>query len=559
MKFGRRLEEDLQEVGWEEHYVRYRRLKKLIKILGVADEETFDEDYVGSGALERFMNGGEEWEAARSLRCFQCKRCRVFALMIRVDILSVKSFLRETLAVLKATFVGSVQPALDELLNVYKSDDGREEEPTLYPDCPEIKPLAAFAVWVDTLQALRKYVAVNNEALKKIMKKYKKQVFSQTTTPCGPKCASKKFFEENRSRNLYMVNDNRGVLLPIDVFGDMTNCLDTDIELLNELEFMGFSLDTKLMIDCSVFHDFVADHLIQLTHQRVHDKHARVEANKIAITRWSRVIDLENQIVPSAFLAVGVTLPLFTLACTYYISAQIDIGGKGNIFEQQGYFISSSIDRAPASNVGTLGLTTTLMLLSNIVFVKHKLVKKSLRARKWMRTHRIATLVGMLSTFCGNGVAAFQYQFQPAAHNTFAACFFVFGMIHVVLETWLDVYHELSAPTTRRFRLFIAILLILCVLAFLGPMTYVLIYEDSLTPGYVRWLKDVAACFEVIAFACLVAWFSTYYSTLKSSKFALHVHPHVQLERTDLHDIRQSQHFSRFSTKKHAGNHKKTK
>mmetsp|Transcript_14085 Transcript_14085/g.23005 ORF Transcript_14085/g.23005 Transcript_14085/m.23005 type:complete len:149 (-) Transcript_14085:1006-1452(-) len=108
MKFGRRLEEDLQEVGWEEHYVRYRRLKKLIKILGVADEETFDEDYVGSGALERFMNGGEEWEAARSLRCFQCKRCRVFALMIRVDILSVKSFLRETLAVLKATFVGSV-------------------------------------------------------------------------------------------------------------------------------------------------------------------------------------------------------------------------------------------------------------------------------------------------------------------------------------------------------------------------------------------------------------------------------------------------------------------
>ncbi|GBG34419.1 Phosphate system positive regulatory protein PHO81 [Hondaea fermentalgiana] len=599
MKFGKRLEDDLAEPRWEEHYVRYRALKKMIKVLSLlgkdADSRLLEEALMvfPRKKKKKLLRGLQDAE----MNCTLCKRWSLFSSIMLEDVAHVRGFLSSTVHGLQVSFYNNIQPNVLELLNELRV----KGEPNLYPGCKEVNLLARFAVFLDTLEALRRFVVVNDMAMEKAIKKFKKRVLSVVdveSAPCGEHCAKhmlrRRVYtigssdspngdgthgthkpgidsysssssedegeEEMRGHGSSNVASSKGdekreedasaapemVLSYKPLLRKLQSECSAECETIAKLEAAAEMLASRTMVSSSVFHDFILDQRTQLHAQRQQEKLARVEARSKMLTRLTRHIDMENQMRPASFLMAGVILPLVTLAITYYISSTIYIDDEMSmtIFDEKGFFISASLDVAPASNIGTLGLTTTLSMLSVIIFVKHKLVKKQLRGRNWMRTHRIATAFGLLSTFCGNGVAAFQHNAHAAAHNTFAALFFVFGMIHVVMETLLDLRFSLSMPMTRKARLLISVLLIVSVMGFLGPMTYVLVERPPKEVG--RFYKKIAASFEITAFACFVFWFGSYYSVLKASQFKLHVVHRVRLDSSDnLANLRQSLHHHR--------------
>jgi len=608
MKFGKRLEEDLAEPGWEEHYVRYKLLKRVVKVLSLlgrdADSQTVEATLdLFPNRKKRILRGLKDAQ----ISCTLCKRWNVFSGMLLDDLAHVRSFLSSTVRELESSYFTEIQPSVEELLRSFKF----KHEPTLHPGSEETKLLARFAFFLDTLSALRRFVVVNDMALVKAIKKFRKRVAYSAElheASCGKECARSMLVKvasasvlENSSYDFSQspgdkggvgggedddsdddddeVNDNEDE--DDDEMMSTKSCRSDDEvpeettktkenkngdilcykplikklelecmpewETMKRLEAAAYLLECKTMVTSSEYHDFVQDHLTQLQLQRHQEKLARCEARSKMLTRLTRHIDMENQMRPATFLLVGVILPLVTLAITYYISFNIyvDEEQQRTVFDEKGFFISTSIDRAPASNIGTLGLTTTLTMLSIIIFVKHKLVKKQLRGRNWMRTHRIATAFGLLSTFCGNGVAAFQHEANATAHNTFAGLFFLFGMIHVVMETLIDYKFSLSMPVTRKLRLLTSALLIFCVAGFLLPMSYVISHR-SLDREVARRWKQVAATFEVGAFVLFCLWFASYYAVLRASQFKLHVQYRVRLDSSEnLLHLRLSRHHQR--------------
>jgi len=580
MKFGKRLTEDLCEPGWQDSYLRYRLLKKVIKVLTLVGPSS--QAALLAEALSVFPKKNEILVdlSEDTDSCIVCKRWNVFAKLLKADLAHADNFFISTLERLETTLHKEVLPDIDKLINDRKQEiTTRGSEPKLYPGSSKLEPLARFAFLSDTIAALKRFVVVNTEATRKITKKFKKHVIkcpSIGNECCGPSCALILRFDDSAPfDDLDHVSSDEDFGLPkfdnpqqTNGFGDARKFLSESLrekaaslmpiiamedrcklawETMLKLEQELSALDVQIMVECSTFYDYVVDTKTQLQMERRREQLVKVEERQEILTRLTQHIDLDNHTIPANFLVIGVVLPLVTLAATYYISMGIyvDEAKSDTVFDEKGWFISASIDRAPAANIGTLGLTTTLSFLAVIIFLKHKIVKKQLRGRVFMRTHRVATLLGMMSIFCGNGVAAFQHQWHAAAHNSFATGFFFLGMIHVVLETVLDYTLQLSTSFTRKLRAIIALVLILCVTMFLGLMGYVLVYpvEDE----YVLMLfKNVAAAFEVGAFICFVIWFGSYYMLLKSSQFELHVVTSANLEAVEeIHQVRHSMHHQR--------------
>jgi len=507
------------EVSWEDHYVRYKKLKKVIKFL---KSETRDE-FLGS--IDTLLGTADVFQDIDNELCDDCIREHIFVSVLNSELDHVESFVLVTRQRLELSFENLIRPSIEQLLD---NNPTSRDEPKVRADSPEAQSLAGLATFKDTVQVLLKFIVVNEFATTKIKKKFEKQL-----SPCccnNSSCRCSKVSQISKKIAAQHVCKLQRLLMEL------------------------HGIDSRLMIKSTVYHDFLAEQVMLLENNRIQNKLNRLESKAALLTRLSKHIDIEHGILPASSLAIGVTLPLVTLAVTYYISANIYVGEGVTIFDKKGYFISSSIDRPPASNIGTLGLTTTLALLSNIIFIKHKIVTKQLRSRRFMRSHRVATIFGLMSTFCGNGVSAFQHNDAPVAHNSFAASFFVFGMIHVLMETYTDITHKLSPRNTGWWRALIAGLLVLCVIGFLGPMVYVIYTGMEKIPELRHeslFLKKIAATFEVAAFACLVLWFASYYGVLKGSEFNLQIHTRVELDSNfDLQDLRESTHVSRNSTLK---------
>jgi hypothetical protein len=704
MKFGKRLDDDLMEVGWEDHYLRFRLLKKVIKVLSLVgnDADLFRDALQVFPRKRRLLRSLAENE---QIKCTACKRYAVFTTLVEGEVQHVRAFLQSTVRMLDTSFYTDIEPGTHEALRDWKREsaggDETKAEPRLLPGSPVLETLAKFATFVDTLGALRRFTVVNNVALEKIVKKFKKRVINCVEVdcePCGPQCArlmrtgldldlrdefgggsagaeddmlssgssadgaefdadeavsdgeeeaeavaadaatdadvlfhgreeaeiaergatrrrggqgrawlarghgevcsdgdekghasaSARLWQsgsppgrplfpgvrpESPARGAGQLatageceGGGAGMLpgLPATAFrsssirssGPSTASFARSLErscpeewrTLQKLLAAAERLASKVMMECSTYYDFVVDTKTQLIEQRQMDKQARNEQRKHMLTRLTTHIDVEKQMRFSTVLAAGVLLPLLTLVVTYWISSTIYVDEHGlvSVLQHKGWFISASIDRAPASNIGTLGLTTTLSMLTVIIFVKHNFVKMQLRGRAYMFTHRIATGLGLLSCFCGNGVAAFQHMDHATAHNTFAVTFFVLGMLHVVLETYLDLRLGLSLPRTRQLRLGASGALVLCVLFFIGPMGYVLSHGSDMCEQDIYWWKLIAAFFEVSALACFLIWFASYHHVFRALQFKMSVQYRVRLgSAEDLTQLRFSKHHRR--------------
>lgn len=609
MKFGRRLNDDLMEPHWESHYLRYRQLKKLIKVLSLMDKScNTGEGTLVAQLLSTFPRKKKIFHKIRErnndLTCTPCKRWNVFLSVVSEDLEHVVSFIETTLQHLERLYASDVGPGIQTLLSDKKNKSSSENqdgscrskmgvddsrgEPRLLPGSPELEKLTKLAHFHALLTATRRFLIVNSEALRKITKKFIKRVLVSVdiqTDGCGPACArhlarraagdsscgiglslteddeDDDIFSPTEEEERYASVGNPQQIHDLGTEGFhavMDNLATRPLEQtckdalnrLNALDAKVKVLETEVMVECSPFYEFLIDQKSMLKNLRQYQIEDRVQRRKHTLTQITQHIDI-NQVQTHFFVIVAVILPMLTLAITYYLSLGIyvDEENKVSILHEKGWFISASIDRAPASNIGTLGLNTTLMLLSVIVYVKHKLVKKQLRGRTWMRTHRVSTLFGFLSIFCGGGVAAFQHEDHATAHNSFAATFFIFGMVHVVMETFVDYYHSLSLPRTRVIRVTVASLLILCVTGFLVPMAYVISSKNSDNPApaqVLRLYRLIAATFEVAAFACFVIWFASYYHILRSSQIQFNVIQRSRLPSTeDLSKLKTSAHHRR--------------
>mmetsp|Transcript_11398 Transcript_11398/g.13064 ORF Transcript_11398/g.13064 Transcript_11398/m.13064 type:complete len:659 (+) Transcript_11398:416-2392(+) len=623
MKFCNRFEDDLQEVGWEDHYFRYRELKEIIKVLTINsgtgrekitrnEHKLLSQTSVQSllealsskgdsdnevGSVTLFEDGyssesfPEELELSRGKRrgptsskasperpLTECERAFLdfhvdkdgsyfnvlskfaasrlkeseskaeessttenkttegrnkeevlaessemteenatvdslvnlkinyltlvdfLSCAIRYDVLRVKRFVDTMVERLTLSLDCDLSKAIGNLLESSKAKM-RGMEYTLRLGNQDMKTLTALGHWMDTINALERFIIVNIQAIRKIVKKFHKH--------------STSLLKESNNSSSRMAKLDSG----IDV---LIQCLVP----VHTLKSKSFDLDTRIMCSSSCYHDYLQDHLKQLDTTRTRAKLVRHERQKKFSTRLTKLIDMETQIMPSFLLLLGVVLVIFTLICTYYMSMSIYVDGDGltTVFDEKGYFISASIDRAPAANIGTLGLNLSLTFIGIAIFVKHKVVKKQLRGRVWMRTHRIACAFGMFAIFCGKGVAACQHEDLPVAHNVFAALFFTFSMLHVILETLLDYEHKLSSRYLTKLRVFIATAVSVSVVLFITPMAYLIgICGGDLCPQR-NEIRFFAAVFEIAGFCCLILWFATYYPLFRALQFQLHVH-----------------------------------
>jgi hypothetical protein len=111
MKFTTRFEEDLQEVGWEEHYLRYRDLKNFIKQLSldhhnskhhiavnVETQVSMPEPVSGSQRLADNVSPSTLMCEPQSRICVECDAGeRVFCQMVTDDLKRVEEFVNESL------------------------------------------------------------------------------------------------------------------------------------------------------------------------------------------------------------------------------------------------------------------------------------------------------------------------------------------------------------------------------------------------------------------------------------------------------------------------------
>ena len=155
----------------------------------------------------------------------------------------------------------------------------------------------------------------------------------------------------------------------------------------------------------------------------------------------SRSCSLKLTTLGTAFAVV--ILGTFTSAYAVSIA-------NGHIFYPW-YFLSSSIDYAPGSCIGSFGLSPSTLLcvpiLSWVRFTQVREVSDS-RANRWMLYSSILSAIG------AHGVASVQAHADLLVHLLFAGLFFGFGLVVAVLAVVQDYQcpklGETDAPPSPR-------------------------------------------------------------------------------------------------------------
>lgn len=294
------------------------------------------------------------------------------------------------------------------------------------------------------------------------------------------------------------------------------------------------------------------------------------------------------------FVAVSV-VPVLTFITTYAISLTVRDGtsvclrgkatrvyergltsrternaGEGNKLMQYPYFfLSSSIQKKPASCVGTFGLSLTCFSVPLLAFIRHEHIKKAAvtyfsRTRRsankdrdvldssssgiprietppvpgptptsvpnaLKRLNSIALRVSVFTAIGGLGVCSFQSGVNEAEgmrtthitqyfHMTFASIFFLGGIAYAILNWRIDRWiPTLGNRTERLSRAFFACLSIVQLLALVGIVP-LLIKTDVVpnSPGI-----ELMSIFEISLLATFMSTFVTFYRDSRTTSFSL--------------------------------------
>lgn len=542
MKFTRRFEEDLQDVGWESYYLQYKKLKQAILFISLI--YTSDDIRNKPSVLKKIKSAitYSSFSVEKQLEVKQPTSLQSSS-NIKNDI-DKNSYLQKAVKIVNSFLTSDAELDIDISIDNGKSVFLEQLEKALVV---EIKKIETFSTNVlndvntlklETLTDLGKLLNTSNLA-EHVHMEYifrltdeEKNILSnfaflviQVESICKflfvNSAAIKRLVDKVSS--LVDLNGEEAFLSRVMKHNERIENKLAEVTLLKvELEQVSGSL----MCSSSCYYEYLQDHIKSLETYRFRTKLTRYETELQStqtyqkMRRFARLLDLEANLRPHQFLATCVHLVFGTLFATYAITY---VDKQNTVFDERGYFISASIDQQPAANIGSLGLNISLCLIGMIIFVKHRITNKQLRQRVWMSTHRVSYIVGISSVLAGMGVAAFQCRSFPKTHNIFAAFFFILGTIFVILETIIERKNKLATYRETLVRTCLALLVFVSVLTFLFCEIYLRL-STGVSIEQKHRIRVVGAVFELLGFSSLVLWFGTFYSTFTNYNFQLHVH-----------------------------------
>ncbi|KYQ88594.1 hypothetical protein DLAC_11333 [Tieghemostelium lacteum] len=214
----------------------------------------------------------------------------------------------------------------------------------------------------------------------------------------------------------------------------------------------------------------------------------------------------ENTLLYSRLLFIMIVVaPIVTLIVTY----PIDI-----VFRYEGFIptISGTIDYSPTSNIGTLGLGITVILMLLIFSLKFQhtnawletMLDETYRSvtkkRMWI-VNIVCYIIGILASLGLLGVISFQAHLVGGAHGFFATMFFSLVLVHMIIQLFIDHKLEIISRRMKFYRLTICILCLISLLFFLffgisDDVVYISVSSIFEAVASIAYLFYYSSCFR---------------------------------------------------------------
>eukprot|EP00055_Hartaetosiga_balthica_P005055 m.14213 g.14213 ORF g.14213 m.14213 type:complete len:607 (-) comp4274_c0_seq2:364-2184(-) len=499
MKFGRRLLHGLKEKHWEEHYVDYDKLKAQVR--QISDAPPYDQPHLVRGLISDLRKQASHVDtyffATLSKLEASLSSCRCGMVVEEARINSTLAIYTTSNAFLLERKESSLSNTISldrdychhhslhkHIIRLVSSKEHSwdETDPFVVGNIALESHIQEYVNIFQQVRALRRLAIVNNVALEKLVKKIVRHI----------------------SRDV----------IPTSLFSSLAlKCNDSNAkDRLQTLHTHLQQIDDDVLVCSTSVHEYITSLGVQymaqhLDHKTLQRERGLIDKGETTTLQIASLTNFRNNLKPSYVLIFQTIISTLTLLTTYTLSNKIFVDEQKtrSILEEKGYFISASMDMSPASHVGTLGLTMVTFGLLFTVFVRHKMMKRLLHGRS-MLLHRLSITVAITSIFCGLGVAAFQHHLYTIVHNLFAALFFLLGVLHIVLEVYLETIYELYDPFHRKTRQFIVFLTLLSVAFFLLLLAFA---GDMGSKNYDQTLF-VAAIAELAAFFLFLLYFLTF-------------------------------------------------
>ncbi|KAN0035690.1 hypothetical protein ACTA71_004976 [Dictyostelium dimigraforme] len=169
-------------------------------------------------------------------------------------------------------------------------------------------------------------------------------------------------------------------------------------------------------------------------------------------------------------------------------------------------FISSSINNAPESCIGSFGLSIASFIMVLVSLIKYLIIKDNIinfegeiNQESKMKFNKFITSMGVISGLSLNGVASFQYKNASVPHLIFAALFFICGFIFILTQTIIDDQISNNPNRIKNIRKFL--ILICCLFV---PYVILQFIQNPIA-------KNISAIFEITSASCIFIYMVSFF------------------------------------------------
>ena len=283
-------------------------------------------------------------------------------------------------------------------------------------------------------------------------------------------------------------------------------------------------------------------------------QHVHMQSNDVIIGKIKkRGNSVPGKHFEAAPLLMFITIvPLITFIISYIISLTTMRDGS-YLMEYPAYFLSTSIEAKPASNIGSFGLSLSCACVPPAAFIRHAHVKIAASnlndqtqkdtVRK-LNTKALKTV--LWAAIAGVGVASFQSRIDDCGgtsaivmiHSLFAISFFIGGIMYCWYQHRIDdLIPSLGTERERWARKWFArATIIQLAMVFVMMVVGIVMYNnlDDVTtststdtsstedyPANIDAVIFVMALLEIGLFLTFMSTFVTYYDSFSSITFAV--------------------------------------
>ena len=223
-------------------------------------------------------------------------------------------------------------------------------------------------------------------------------------------------------------------------------------------------------------------------------------------------------------LLIGTGICLLTFVTCYIVAHR-----TGNL-KYPYYFLSTSIDQAPASCLGSFGLSPVVLIVIPVVaWVRYEQVVEVMGTDSY--ANKAMLVSALTSAIGGHGVASFQWSNGWQAHLVFAGLFFGGGCV-VAGASLVTDHHcpNFGTPTMRALRKLLGVLatgmlLALCVIAGVKivGVDCKLAADSAKCMTEFKSYQFTNSVLELSVMACLLGNYTTFLPEFTGWKFKLSI------------------------------------